>query len=63
MQPNENWTSIFTKEGIQIYQKKKNVLKDTQLYNHVWWCTPIIPALERLRQKDHKFKASLGYIA
>jgi hypothetical protein len=24
---------------------------------------PIIPALERLRQEDHKFKASLGCIA
>jgi hypothetical protein len=23
---------------------------------------PIIPAPRRLRQKDHKFKASLGYI-
>jgi hypothetical protein len=25
------------------------------------WCTPIIPALGRLRQEDHEFKASLGY--
>jgi hypothetical protein len=24
---------------------------------------PIIPALERLRQEDHEFKASLGYTA
>jgi hypothetical protein len=24
---------------------------------------PIFPALGRLRQKDHEFKASLGYIA
>jgi hypothetical protein len=23
---------------------------------------PAIPALERLRQKDHEFRASLGYI-
>jgi hypothetical protein len=24
---------------------------------------PAVPALRRLRQEDHKFKASLGYIA
>jgi hypothetical protein len=28
-----------------------------------WWCTTIILALERLRQEDGKFEASLGYIA
>jgi hypothetical protein len=28
-----------------------------------WWCMPVIPALLRLRQEDHKFKTSLGYIA
>jgi hypothetical protein len=27
-----------------------------------WWCMSIIPALGRLRQEDHKFKVSLGYI-
>jgi hypothetical protein len=27
-----------------------------------WRCTPGIPALERLRQEDHDFEASLGYI-
>jgi hypothetical protein len=25
------------------------------------WCTHILPAVEGLRQKDCKFKASLGY--
>jgi hypothetical protein len=29
----------------------------------VWWDTPAISALERLRQEDHEFKTSLGYIA
>jgi hypothetical protein len=24
----------------------------------VWWCTPIIPALGRLRQKDYNFEVS-----
>jgi hypothetical protein len=26
------------------------------------WHTPVTPALGRLRQEDHEFKASLGYI-
>jgi hypothetical protein len=30
--------------------------------NQVWWCTPVIPALRRLRQEDHELKASLNYI-
>jgi hypothetical protein len=29
----------------------------------VWWHTPIIPALGRLRQEDQGFKASLNYTA
>lgn len=30
----------------------------------MWWCTPIIPALERLRLEHHYvFEANLGYIA
>jgi hypothetical protein len=28
----------------------------------VWWCTPVITALGRLRQDDLEFKARLGYI-
>jgi hypothetical protein len=27
------------------------------------WYTSVIPVLRRLRQEDHKFEASLGYIA
>jgi hypothetical protein len=27
----------------------------------VWWCISVVPVLGRLRQEDHKFKASLGY--
>jgi hypothetical protein len=31
--------------------------------NHwAWWYRTIIPALRRVRQKDHEFKASLGYL-
>jgi hypothetical protein len=28
----------------------------------MWWCLPEILAFRRLWQKDHEFKASLGYI-
>jgi hypothetical protein len=28
----------------------------------VWWGTPVSPALRRLKQEDHKFKATLDYI-
>jgi hypothetical protein len=27
----------------------------------VWWFTPVIPALQRLKYEDCKFKASLDY--
>jgi hypothetical protein len=29
----------------------------------VWWFTPIIPALRRLRQEEQEFKDSVGCIA
>jgi hypothetical protein len=28
----------------------------------VWWCTPVIPALRRLREEDQELEASLGYL-
>jgi hypothetical protein len=31
--------------------------------NWAWWCTPVIPALERRRQEDLKFEVSLGCTA
>jgi hypothetical protein len=30
-------------------------------YSQEWWRMPVIPALGRLRQKDHKLEASLCY--
>jgi hypothetical protein len=29
----------------------------------VWWYTPVIPAFERLRQKNHELEANLSCIA
>jgi hypothetical protein len=29
----------------------------------VWQCIPVIPALERLRQNDYEFEASLSYMS
>jgi hypothetical protein len=26
-----------------------------------WFCSPVSPVFQRLRQEDHKFEASLGY--
>jgi hypothetical protein len=36
-------------------------MKNKARYNNA--CMPVIPALRRLRQEDHEFKTSLGYIA
>jgi hypothetical protein len=38
-----------------------NLLKRNKIC-HEWWYTPVIPALGRCRQEDHKFEASLAYI-
>jgi hypothetical protein len=38
-------------EEVQV----RNLYQDSQ----VWWCTPEIPALRRLRKEDLEFKASL----
>jgi hypothetical protein len=32
-------------------------------WGQVWWLKPVISALRRLRQEDHKFEVSLGYTA
>lgn len=33
------------------------------MLSQVWWCTPGISALKRLRQEEHrKFKVRLGYV-
>jgi hypothetical protein len=31
------------------------------IYYRLWRCTPVITALRRLRQEDHKFWTSLTY--
>jgi hypothetical protein len=32
------------------------------MLSQVWWCTPVLPALGRLRQEDCEFWASVSYI-
>jgi hypothetical protein len=36
--------------------------KNDQSIHKVWWCTPAVLALGRLRQEDHELEASLGYL-
>jgi hypothetical protein len=44
------------------YSKKGGREAGRKTNSQMWWPMPIIPALRRLRQEDHKFKANLGYI-
>jgi hypothetical protein len=41
-------------------KSKKNKIKPST-FRRAWWLIPIILALQRLRQEDQEFKASLGY--
>lgn len=55
---------IVPGEGFLLYycavEKKKITGQDI---NQVWWYSPVIPALRKLKQDDcHKFKPSLGSI-
>jgi hypothetical protein len=45
-----------------VLDLKKQSLKIVLKLNWSWWHKPIFPALWRLRQKDHEFKASLAVI-
>jgi hypothetical protein len=44
------------------WQSSRSALSKKLGFSQAWWCTPILPALRRLRQEDWKFKDSLGYI-
>jgi hypothetical protein len=37
------------------------LFKNIKCLTRHWWCTPAIPAVRRLRQKDLEFKVSLYY--
>jgi hypothetical protein len=39
------------------------IMEDFAHGNRVWWPTPVIPSLRRLKQEDQVFETSLGYIA
>jgi hypothetical protein len=34
----------------------------TGAMNQAWWCSDVIPALEKLRQEDHELEASLSWL-
>jgi hypothetical protein len=60
--------SKICKELKQFNSKKVAQLKMSNKYfsrytHQAWWDTPVIPALRRLRQEDHKFEVNLDYIA
>jgi hypothetical protein len=52
------WYANVTKFPVQLsyasFRKER--------INLVWWYMPTIPALEKLRQEDHEFESSPGYI-
>jgi hypothetical protein len=45
--------------------RKRNKNSNLKVKNksQAWWNTSIIPVFQKVRQKDHEVKASLGYIA
>jgi hypothetical protein len=60
---------MITRAGVDMRNWPSHILaakvhfREIPFKNQVVWymvCTPVIPALSRQRQKDHKFKASLG---
>jgi uncharacterized membrane protein len=38
-------------------------MKSRKQCSQAWWCVLTIPALGRLKQEDHEFEVSLGFIA
>jgi hypothetical protein len=43
-------------------KQNKQTKKKTLVIRQAWWCTPVIPALGRLRQEGHEFEVSQGYV-
>jgi hypothetical protein len=35
---------------------------DVHVHMRVWWCIPVISGLEKVRQENPEFEASLNYI-
>jgi hypothetical protein len=51
--------SILSYLQIILRRKKLYALKTR---SQAWWCTPVTPAIKRLRKEDHKFPTSLSCI-
>jgi hypothetical protein len=50
------------KDHHECYLPVISAHKTKESFNQVWWSTPVIPALRRLRQNYYKLQANLGYI-
>jgi hypothetical protein len=48
------------KTSILVDDRNGDVVRKSQNFSHVWWCTPIIPAVGRVRQENSEFEASMG---
>jgi hypothetical protein len=48
--------------GLVLVTYRNEICENSKLGCQVWWHTPVIPALRRLRQEDCKFKVCLGFI-
>jgi hypothetical protein len=55
----EKWDKVISPKYYATLE-----LSEMKDQGQAWLCTPVIPALRRLRQEDFKFQlSSLGYIA
>jgi hypothetical protein len=49
-------SSVWPGNFLNYPKFSKNSLPKTNKKSHIWWCIPIIPALGRLRQKEHELE-------
>lgn len=52
---------ITAQDRAQPAQGLPSVIAKAWVLQTVWWLTPLLPALEKQRQEDEKFKVIFGY--